>query len=76
MLYEVTYKIGGKLVEEKMDKFNKALDDAIAACIKLSDEWEKIEASHSDELAEKYPFNKDLREVISDLLEWKEGLPK
>jgi hypothetical protein len=52
-----------------MDKFNKALDEVISAWIKLSDEWEKIELTHSDKLAEGYPFNKDFGEVILDLLE-------
>ncbi|MBA9027614.1 hypothetical protein [Peribacillus huizhouensis] len=59
-----------------MDEFKKALDEAIAAWIKLSDEWEKVETTHSDKLAEKYPFDKDFREVISDLKEWKEELTK
>jgi hypothetical protein len=45
-----------------MDKFNKALDEVISAWIKLSDEWEKIELTHSDKLAEGYPFNKDFGE--------------
>ncbi|MGE6553224.1 hypothetical protein ACQKFK_31205 [Bacillus mycoides] len=59
-----------------MDKFNKALDEAISAWIKLSDEWEKIEFTHSDKLAEGYPFNKDFGEVILDLMEWKEKINK
>lgn len=59
-----------------MNKFNKALDEAITAWAKLSDEWEKIESTHSDKLAEKYPFEKDFREVISDLKEWKEDLKR
>ncbi|GLV67419.1 MULTISPECIES: hypothetical protein [Bacillus cereus group] len=59
-----------------MDKFNKALDEAISAWIKLSDEWEKIELTHSDKLAEGYPFNKDFGEVILDLVEWKEKINK
>ncbi|EOO32669.1 hypothetical protein [Bacillus mycoides] len=57
-----------------MENFNQALDEAIQAWIKLSDEWEKIEQTHSDKLSEKYPFNKDFREVISDLIEWKEQI--
>ncbi|MCM3325046.1 hypothetical protein [Cytobacillus kochii] len=59
-----------------MDEFNKALDNVIAAWIKLSDEWEKVETKHSDHLAEKYPFDKDFREVILDLKEWKEDITK
>lgn len=51
-----------------MDQFNKALDEAISAWIKLSDEWEKIELTHSDKLAERYPVEKDFREVITDWL--------
>ncbi|KFL86306.1 hypothetical protein P9G96_28210 [Bacillus paranthracis] len=57
-----------------LEKFNQALDEAIQAWIKLSDEWEKIEQTHSDKLSEKYPFNKDFREVISDLIEWKKQI--
>ncbi|MDX5947726.1 hypothetical protein SIL19_27990 [Bacillus cereus group sp. BfR-BA-00431] len=57
-----------------MEKFNQALDEAIQTWIKLSDEWEKIEQTHSDKLSEKYPFNKDFREVISDLIEWKKQI--
>lgn len=59
-----------------MDRFNKALDEVISACIKLSDEWEKIESTHSDKLAEGYPFDKDFGEVVLDLLEWKKSLNK
>ena len=59
-----------------LEKFNKSLDEAIEAWIKLSDEWEKIEQTHSDKLAEKYPFDKDFREVISELKEWKEQINK
>lgn len=57
-----------------LEKFNQALDEAIQTWIKLSDEWEKIEQTHSDKLSEKYPFNKDFREVISDLIEWKKQI--
>jgi len=59
-----------------MDKFNKALDEVISACSKLSEEWEKIEVAHSDQLAEKYPFDKDFEEVILDLVTWKEHINK
>ncbi|MED4342843.1 hypothetical protein [Bacillus licheniformis] len=57
-----------------MEKFNKALDEAISAWVKLSDEWEQIEETHSDKLAEKYPFDKDFREIIVDLQEWKQQI--
>lgn len=59
-----------------MNEFNKALENAITAWTKLSDEWEKIETTHSDKLSEKYPFEKDFREVITDLKEWKESFSK
>ncbi|MEH7037188.1 hypothetical protein COM13_16120 [Bacillus pseudomycoides] len=59
-----------------MNEFNKALENAIFAWIKLSEEWEKIEATHSDKLAEKYPFEKDFREIIFDLQEWKNEINK
>lgn len=57
-----------------MEDFKKALDEAVMAFVKLSEEWEKIEDSYSDELAEKYPFAKDFREVVCDLINWKESL--
>ncbi|MDA2087856.1 hypothetical protein [Bacillus cereus group sp. BfR-BA-01323] len=59
-----------------MDKFNKTLDEVISACIKLSEEWEKIEVTHSDQLVEKYPFDKDFEEVILELVAWKEHINK
>ncbi|MFI8712835.1 hypothetical protein [Brevibacillus brevis] len=59
-----------------MDSFNQALDNAISAWIKLSEEWDKIEDTESDTLAEKYPFDKDFREVLHDLIEWRESLKK
>jgi hypothetical protein len=31
-----------------MNEFNEALEKAISAWVKLSDEWEKIETTHSD----------------------------
>lgn len=59
-----------------MESFKKSLDDTIHEFIKLSEEWEKIEATHSDKLAEKYPFDKDFKEVITDMQVWKESLNK
>ncbi|GIP45061.1 hypothetical protein J45TS6_35200 [Paenibacillus sp. J45TS6] len=59
-----------------MDSFNQTLDDAISSWIKLSEEWEKIENTESDMLSEKYPFDKDFREVLHDLIEWRESLKK
>ncbi|WP_339192784.1 hypothetical protein [Paenibacillus sp. FSL W8-1287] len=59
-----------------MDNFKKALDEAIKSWVNLSEQWEKIEAEKSDELSEKYPFQKDFREVLHDLMEWKEHLNK
>ncbi|MBK0072364.1 hypothetical protein [Bacillus sp. S56] len=59
-----------------MNEFNKALENAISAWARLSEEWEKIEVTHSDKLAEKYPFEKDFREIISDLQEWKNEINK
>ena len=57
-----------------MDSFKKALDELINSSIKLSEEWEKIDADFADKLAENYPFDKDFTEVIEDLKEWKKGL--
>lgn len=59
-----------------MENFLKALNEAIHAWSHLGEEWEKIEAEYSDRLSEGYPFDKDFREVISDLMEWKETINK
>jgi hypothetical protein len=59
-----------------MEKFNKALGEVISACIKLSEEWENMETTHANQLAEKYPFDKDFEEVILELVEWKEHINK
>jgi predicted ATP-binding protein involved in virulence len=57
-----------------MEKFNKALIESIASWSKLSEEWEKIEATHSDIISKNYPFTKDFREILNDLIEWKESI--
>ncbi|MFT0563124.1 MULTISPECIES: hypothetical protein [unclassified Bacillus (in: firmicutes)] len=59
-----------------MDKFKKSLDECITAFTHLSEEWEKIEREHSDQLSEKYPFHKDFSELIIDMMEWKESINK
>ncbi|WP_019779180.1 hypothetical protein [Streptococcus sobrinus] len=59
-----------------MNEFNKALDEVILACTKLSEEWEKIDATHADQLAKNYPFDKSFDEVIFFLKEWKENINK
>jgi len=57
-----------------MEEFKRALDEAINSWIKLGERWDTIEETHSDKLSEKYPFDKDFRAVISDMLDWKEDL--
>jgi hypothetical protein len=57
-----------------MEAFKAALNDAIKSWSILSEEWDKIEAEKSDILSEKYPFEKDFREVLHDMLDWKENL--
>ncbi|MGG1518765.1 hypothetical protein ABE504_25320 [Paenibacillus oryzisoli] len=57
-----------------MEKFNKALIEAISSWSRLSGEWEKIEDSHSDIISKNYPFTKDFREILNDLIEWKESM--
>ncbi|MCU0094666.1 hypothetical protein N7917_05825 [Bacillus sp. OR9] len=59
-----------------MDKFKKSLDECITAFNHLSEEWEKLERDHSDQLAEKYPFHKDFSELIIDMMEWRESINK
>lgn len=59
-----------------MNNFKKSLDECIMAFTHLSDEWERLEREHSDQLSEKYPFNKDFSELIVDMMEWRESLDK
>ncbi|KGP81362.1 MULTISPECIES: hypothetical protein [Paenibacillus] len=57
-----------------MGNFLKALDEVILAWSHLGDEWDKIEETFSVQLAGGYPFEKDYREVVLDLLSWKERI--
>lgn len=57
-----------------MEQFKQALIDAITSWSKLSEEWEKIEPTHSDIISKHYPFDKDFREILHDMIEWKENL--
>jgi predicted AAA+ superfamily ATPase len=57
-----------------LEDFLKALNESIHSWSKLGEEWEKIEADYSDKLSEGYPFHKNFREVISDIIDWKEKL--
>ncbi|OME60874.1 hypothetical protein BSK59_05505 [Paenibacillus odorifer] len=57
-----------------MEHFLDALDKAIKSWSILGNEWEKIEPTHSDKLADKYPLDKDFREVVRELMEWKDQL--
>lgn len=54
-----------------MESFKVALRDTISAMTKLSEEWEKIEGDYSAVITEKYPFDKDFREILSDMIDWK-----
>lgn len=63
-------------VGECMDNLKKSLDECIIAFTHLSEEWEKLEREYSDQLSEKYPFNKDFSELIIDMTEWRESLNK
>ncbi|MBW5444753.1 hypothetical protein GE107_01565 [Cohnella sp. CFH 77786] len=57
-----------------MDAFKKALDVVIDSMIKLEAEWERIEETHSDHLAEHYPLHHDFREVVLQIMEWRETI--
>jgi len=57
-----------------MDNFKSALNDAVSAWSKLSEEWEKIEADYSDEVSEHYPFNQDFSEMLRMLIDWRDSL--
>ncbi|MET3297395.1 UNVERIFIED_ORG: type VI protein secretion system component VasK [Bacillus proteolyticus] len=59
-----------------MDNFKKSLDECIIAFTHLSEEWEKLERDYSDQLSEKYPFNKDFSELIIDMMEWRKSINK
>ncbi|MUG20940.1 hypothetical protein GNQ08_00595 [Paenibacillus macerans] len=59
-----------------MENFMKALDEAIHAWSQLGEQWEKIEADFSDKISGGYPFDKDFREILFDLMEWRETINK
>lgn len=53
-----------------MEAFKQALDAVIDSMIKLEAEWEKIESTHSNHLAEHYPLSNDWRETVHQMMEW------
>ncbi|CAM3830744.1 Spo0E like sporulation regulatory protein [Paenibacillus lactis] len=55
-----------------MEEFLKRLSEASTALIKLSREFERLEAEHSDFLCKRYPFNSCFIEVVHSMLEWQE----
>lgn len=57
-----------------MEEFRKRLNEASAALILLSAEFEKLESDHSDLLSEDYPFTVCLLEVVQGVLEWQETI--
>ncbi|MDH6670123.1 hypothetical protein M2277_000767 [Paenibacillus sp. LBL] len=57
-----------------METFKQALDAVIDSMIKLEAEWERIDNTHSDYLAEQYPLSNDWREIVMILMEWKDSL--
>lgn len=59
-----------------MVEFRKRLNEASAALILLSKEYEQLETQYSDILAEDYPFNVCLLEVIHGMLVWQESINK
>lgn len=57
-----------------MEAFKHALDAVIESMIKLEATWERIESTHSDHLAEHYPLDRDFREVVMLMINWKNSL--
>lgn len=59
-----------------MEEFRKRLNEASAALILLSREFERLETDHSDLLCQDYPFDKCLSEIVHSVLEWQESINK
>lgn len=57
-----------------MEAFKQTLDVVIDSMIRLEVEWELIESIHSDHLAEHYPLQHDFREILLQMMEWREKL--
>lgn len=57
-----------------MEAFKQALDAVTDSMIKLEAEWERIDSTHSDYLAEHYPLSSDWREIVMLMMEWKDNL--
>ncbi|GEO26845.1 hypothetical protein AAC03nite_26300 [Alicyclobacillus acidoterrestris] len=55
-----------------MEEFRKALDSVIKSCSSLSLAWENL--NDQSFVLDKYPFDKDFRQVLSDLVEWRDSL--
>lgn len=62
-----------------MDEFQTTLDNAIKSLMELSKVWNNMDWGSCpedafDRIAEKYPFHKDLNELIHDMIDWKESI--
>lgn len=59
-----------------MEDFKRALNSVIASCSTLSTAWENLDDEAAPTILDKYPFDKDFRQVIADLAEWRDSLDK
>lgn len=57
-----------------MEGFKIALDTVIDSMIRLEAEWDRIECTHADQLAEHYPLTHDYREIVYQMMNWQEKL--
>lgn len=63
--------IKGKEVMSDMELFKYRLQQLVAEAILLEIEFERMNATDSDLLAMKYPFEQSFNEVVYKLLEWR-----
>lgn len=70
------------LLEKEMEVTNRDLEDhfkskieaIITLAIEMHNMWEKVDEKFDERIVKKYPFQKDLLEVIKDLIEWEESI--
>ncbi len=55
-----------------MEKLIDNITNVIKSMSEISSQWESLSEEEMTTLQEKYPFHKDLNELISDIIEWRE----
>jgi hypothetical protein len=57
-----------------MERYLSSLEELVNAAVKVSMEWERIDADKSDELSNSYPLPVEFSMFISQLMQWHETL--